>query len=69
MPTHCRFSPERPAHREAVELTVEEYEALRLMDYLGLNQEEAAAQKRKAKEAEEAAKAEAEAAAAEEAAE
>ena len=36
--------PERPAHREAVELTVEEYEALRLMDYLGLNQEEAAAQ-------------------------
>ena len=44
MPTHCRFSPERPAHREAVELTVEEYEALRLMDYLGLNQEEAAAQ-------------------------
>ena len=35
MPTHCRFSPERPAHREAVELTVEEYEALRLMDYLG----------------------------------
>ena len=44
MPTHCRFSPERPAPREAVELTVEEYEALRLMDYLGLNQEEAAAQ-------------------------
>ena len=44
MPTHCRFSPERPAHREAVELTVEEYEALRLMDYLGLTQEEAAAQ-------------------------
>ena len=44
MPTHCRFSPERPAHREAVELTVEEYEALRLMDYLGLNQEGAAAQ-------------------------
>ena len=44
MPTHCRFSPERPAHREAVELTVEEYEALRLMDYLGLNQKEAAAQ-------------------------
>ena len=44
MPAHCRFSPERPAHREAVELTVEEYEAVRLMDYLGLNQEEAAAQ-------------------------
>ena len=28
MPTHCRFSPERPAHREAVELTVEEYKKL-----------------------------------------
>ena len=44
MPVHCRFSPEQPAHGEAVELTVEEYEAVRLMDYLGLNQEEAAAQ-------------------------
>ena len=44
MPAHCRFSPEQPAHGEAVELTVEEYEAVRLMDYLGLNQEEAAAQ-------------------------
>ena len=44
MPTHCRFSPEQPAHGEAVELTVEEYEAVRLMDYLGLNQEEASAQ-------------------------
>ena len=44
MPAHCRFAPEQPAHGEAVELTVEEYEAVRLMDYLGLNQEEAAAQ-------------------------
>ena len=44
MPAHCRFSPERPAHREAVELTVAAYEAGRLTDYLGLNQEEAAAQ-------------------------
>lgn len=43
MPVHCRFSPEQPAQGEAVELTVEEYEAVRLMDYLGLNQEEAAA--------------------------
>ena len=42
MPAHCRFAPEQPAHGEAVELTVEEYEAVRLMDYLGLNQEEAA---------------------------
>ena len=44
MPAHCRFAPEQPAHGEAVELTVEEYEAVRLVDYLGLNQEEAAAQ-------------------------
>ncbi|WP_295579879.1 DUF134 domain-containing protein [uncultured Oscillibacter sp.] len=43
LPLHCRFSPERPEGREAVALTVEEYETLRLMDYLGLNQEEAAA--------------------------
>ena len=44
MPAHCRFSPEGPAEREAVTLTVEEFEAIRLMDYLGLTQEEAAAQ-------------------------
>ena len=44
MPAHCRFAPEQPARGEAVVLTVEEYEAIRLMDYLGLNQEEAAAQ-------------------------
>lgn len=43
MPAHCRFSPERPVEREAILLTVEEYEAVRLMDYLGLTQEEAAA--------------------------
>ena len=43
MPAHCRFAPEQPAQGEAVKLTVEEYEALRLMDYLGLSQEEAAA--------------------------
>ena len=43
MPAHCRFAPEQPAHGEAVELTVEEYEAVRLMDYLGLNQEESSA--------------------------
>ena len=44
MPDHCRFSPDSPAEAEAVALTVEEYEAVRLMDYLGLNQEEAAEQ-------------------------
>ena len=43
MPSHCHFAPERPGEGEAVSLTVEEYEALRLLDYLGLNQEEAAA--------------------------
>ena len=42
MPAHCRFSPENSAEREPVILTVEEYEAIRLMDYLGLNQEETA---------------------------
>ena len=42
MPAHCRFHPEGTPSREAVVLTVEEYEAIRLMDYLGLNQEEAA---------------------------
>ena len=44
MPAHCRFAPEQPAQGKAVCLTVEEYEAVRLMDYLGLNQEEAAVQ-------------------------
>ena len=44
MPDHCRFSPDSPAEAEAVALTVEEYEAVRLLDYLGLNQEEAAEQ-------------------------
>lgn len=43
MPAHCRFTPELPADSSAVKLTVEEYEAIRLMDYLGLTQEEAAA--------------------------
>ena len=44
MPAHCRFSPEQPGAQEAVVLTVEEYEAVRLMDYLGYNQEDAAVQ-------------------------
>ena len=44
MPSHCRFSPEQPGQKEAVVLTVEEYETVRLMDYLGFNQESAAAQ-------------------------
>lgn len=44
MPAHCRFSPEQLGAQEAVVLTVEEYEAVRLMDYLGYNQEDAAVQ-------------------------
>lgn len=44
MPAHCRFSPERPTGDAPITLSVEEYEAIRLMDHLGLNQEEAAAQ-------------------------
>lgn len=44
MPVHCRFAPEQPSREEPLLLTVEEYEAVRLMDHLGLTQEEAAAQ-------------------------
>lgn len=44
MPAHCRFSPESPTEQEPVVLSVEEYETIRLMDYQGMNQEEAAAQ-------------------------
>lgn len=44
MPAHCRFSPEQPAQGEAVVLAVEEYETIRLVDFQGLTQEEAAAQ-------------------------
>jgi predicted DNA-binding protein (UPF0251 family) len=44
MPAHCRFAPEQPSRKEPLLLTVEEYEAVRLMDHLGLTQEEAAAQ-------------------------
>ena len=44
-PQTLAFSPEgQNEPMEAVILTVEEYEAIRLMDYLGLTQEEAAAQ-------------------------
>lgn len=44
MPVHCRFTTEQPAKGAVICLTVEEYEAIRLIDYLGLNQEEAALQ-------------------------
>lgn len=44
MPAHCRFFPEQPAKGEPVELAVEEYEAIRLVDFQNLTQEEAAAQ-------------------------
>ncbi len=44
MPAHCRFSPEQPAQGEAVVLAVEEYETIRLVDFQGLTQEEAAVQ-------------------------
>ena len=44
MPAHCRFAPEQPSREEPLLLTVEEYETVRLLDHLGLNQEEAAAQ-------------------------
>jgi len=44
MPVCRRFSPEDSAEETVVGLTVEEYETLRLIDYLGLTQEEAALQ-------------------------
>ena len=45
MPSHCRFFPGTArSKKEAVVLTVEEYETVRLMDYLGFNRESAAAQ-------------------------
>lgn len=44
MPAHCRFAPEQPSQGEPLCLTVEEYEAVRLLDHLQLNQEEAAVQ-------------------------
>ncbi|WP_298021365.1 DUF134 domain-containing protein [uncultured Dysosmobacter sp.] len=44
LPAHCRFSPEQPAQGEAVVLAVEEYETIRLVDFQGLTQEEAAVQ-------------------------
>ena len=44
MPDHCRFSPEQPSRGEPLFLTVEEYETVRLLDYQGLHQEQAAAQ-------------------------
>lgn len=44
MPAHCRFSPDQPAEGGPVVLAVEEYEAIRLVDFQGLTQEEAAAQ-------------------------
>ena len=43
MPLHCKFSPDAPSPRSPVILSVEEYESIRMMDHLGLNQEEAAA--------------------------
>lgn len=44
MPAHCRFVPEQPVQGAPVALAVEEYEAVRLVDFQGLTQEEAAAQ-------------------------
>lgn len=44
MPDKSCFSPEQPDIEDSVTLTVEEYETLRLIDYIGLTQEECAAQ-------------------------
>ncbi|MDD3403732.1 MAG: DUF134 domain-containing protein [Hespellia sp.] len=45
MPGYQKFHPEnRPEHPITILLTIEEYEALRLIDYVGNSQQEAAAQ-------------------------
>ena len=43
MPTHCRFTTEGNP-KNGINLTVEEYETIRLMDYLGMTQAECAKQ-------------------------
>ena len=42
MPRHLRFAPENGQCREAVVMTLDEYEAIRLMDHEGLTQEQCA---------------------------
>ena len=44
LPQRTRFVPSEVAAPQSVRLTVEEYEAVRLMDYLGLTQQQAAQQ-------------------------
>ena len=46
MPIYTHFyakKPENPACQQGLELSIEEYEAIRLLDYQGLTQQEAAA--------------------------
>ena len=44
LPRYRSFAPAEGSTQQQVQLSVEEYEALRLIDYLGLTQQEAAAQ-------------------------
>ena len=44
MPLHTEFSPRDGGEGGPVEMTVDEYESIRLLDYQGLRQEEAAEQ-------------------------
>lgn len=44
MPSVNEFYPSRDAHTEKVILTIDEFEAIRLIDFLGLTQEECASQ-------------------------
>ena len=44
LPSHRAFAPTDGPAQQLIRLSVEEYEALRLMDYLGLTQQQAAAQ-------------------------
>ena len=43
MPAHCRFTTEGNP-KNGINLTIEEYETIRLMDYLGMTQAECAKQ-------------------------
>lgn len=42
LPKYERFGPKGQSSQAHIEMTVEEYESIRLMDYEGLNQEESA---------------------------
>ena len=44
MPLYARFAPQPDKAKAPVRMEIEDYECIRLMDYLGMTQEECAAQ-------------------------